>query len=260
MLCMLGEKNTGAQIDMRRHAAARTRDNTIPALARHALAVAMALAYAGPLPLMAATPDGHESSEKAVAAEKQGDAASANAEDAPVEAADAASAENYFQADGAGDGSDAAFTDGVHAVAAGASSFAGAENAAAFGYGATALGIDSTAVGALTLSLGQGSSAFGFGTTATGDYSSAIGYGSNAGGFASIAMGYNASSNGAGAIAIGTEAYLTVAPFEGIAHFVTRADGVLSTALGPGAASDGDVSVAIGPGAESYGALSVSNT
>lgn len=254
MLCMLGEKNTGAEIDMRRHVAAGTRDNTIRPLARHALAVAMALACAAPLPLMAAVPTANKSVDaKNTAVEPIAGAA----DDTLVEAADAASAENYFQAGGAGDGSDAAFTDGVHAIAAGASSFAGAENAAAFGYGATALGMDSTAVGALTLSLGQGASAFGFGTTATGDYSSAIGYGSNAGGFASIAMGYNASSNGAGAIAIGTEAYLTVAPFEGIAHFVTRADGVLSTALGPGAASDGAVSVAIGPGAESYGALSV---
>ena len=158
-----------------------------------------------------------------------------------VEVQDLASAQDYFDANGAGDGSDAAAADGANATAAGASSVASGENSAAFGFGSAALGDDSTAIGPFSLAIGTGSSAFGFGTTALGDYSTALGYGSNASGFASMALGYNASSNGAGAIAIGTEATLSLGPIgEGDATFVTRADGLLSTALGPGAQADGD--------------------
>lgn len=249
MLCTIGNRKSNKAGATQAPAWSTSGSNT-GAPTRTALAMALGLFLAAPA--MAAQTEAVRK-----AADSQTVNAAADESGELVETADAASAEHYFQADGAGDGSDAAATAGTHAVAAGASSFAGAENAAAFGYGAMALGIDSTAVGALSLSVGQGASAFGFGTTAMGDYSSALGYGSSAGGFASMAMGYNATSNGDGAVAIGTEAYLTIMPGEGTGHFVTRADGLLSTAIGPGAASEGDVSIAIGPGAEAYGTLGI---
>src|SRR5688572_27616086 len=181
------------------------------ARARRAIPVAIALALAAP-PVFAIDPP-----------------AAAPTEEEIVETQDLASATDYVDANGAGDGSDAAVADGVNSVAVGPASMAFGENAAALGFGSAALGDDSTAVGPLSLATGIGASAFGFGTTAVGDYSTALGYGSNASGFTSIAFGYNASSNGNGAIAIGGQAWLTLAPMEGDALFVTRADGLLST-------------------------------
>lgn len=219
------------------------------ACARRSISLAVALALAAP-PVFAVDPlvVGRNATEKNAVAE----AAPEN-----VEAQDLAAASDYVDANGAGDGSDAAVADGANAVAVGPASYAFGENAAAFGFGSAALGNDSTAVGPFSLALGSGASAFGFGSSALGDYSTALGYGSSASGYTSLAFGYNASSNGNGAIAIGGEAVLELSWDQGTALFVTRADGLLSTAVGPGAQADGAVSVAIGAGAQALDDLGV---
>src|SRR6478736_3386951 len=104
-------------------------------VARRAIPIAIALALAAP-PAFAVdpSPDTTQVDKKTTSF--------AGAPDA-VQAQSLTAAQDYFDADGAGDGSDAAAADGLNSTAAGASSVASGTNASAFGYGSAALGDDS---------------------------------------------------------------------------------------------------------------------
>lgn len=163
---------------------------------------------------------------------------------------------DYFHADGAGDGTDAAIAAGEHSVAAGALATAQGNESLAFGYGSQAFGDGSLSIGTMSAAYASYSSAIGYMAAATANYSTAIGYGTGANGESSLAIGgygvipdasgFNTvealtSANGYSAVAIGTGA---------------TADADLSLAIGAGATASGDQGVAVGMQAQAIGPAS----
>ncbi|WP_233879886.1 YadA-like family protein [Paraburkholderia flagellata] len=142
----------------------------------------------------------------------------------------ATSGSAYFQADGAGDGSDNASVEGGEGVAVGAKAVAVGDGGLAVGANSTAVGDyavaigmsstatapQATAIGAASLATTSGATAIGSAATATGqdslsmgsanavgDYSVALGYGETASGRNSVALGSNSQAAGMSSMAFG---------------------------------------------------------
>ena len=113
-------------------------------------------------------------------------------------------ASHLFAADGATDGSEDALAIGMHAVAAGASSFAVGEESAAYGYNTLANGANTVALGSGSFAWGDNASAVGSLATAMGVNSTAVGYGSVAGADNSVALGAGSQADRANSVSVGT--------------------------------------------------------
>ncbi|UPG92678.1 YadA family autotransporter adhesin [Luteibacter aegosomatissinici] len=176
---------------------------------------------------------------------------------------------NYFQGDGAGDGTDDALASGAGAVAGGASSVATGDASTALGYFSQAYGTGALSLGSFSLADGLHSAAVGDSALATADYASAMGYGSSATGTSALAVGGYAegtddygvavarltSASGQGATALGAGADAS-GDFSIATGFGSNAGSVNATAIGTGAQATGASSVAIGgAGRDATGAL-----
>jgi autotransporter adhesin len=172
-----------------------------------------------------------------------------------------ADANDYFAAEGAGDGSDVAIVGGGRSIAAGANAKATGGWASAFGTGAEATGGYSTALGGGAYAYGYESTAVGFFSEARGDYSAAFG--------SALAFGQGTTALGTWAFAGGdfdwtgeggrpgniveivngtAVGFSSVAAANGATSLGAEAEArnIDSVALGNGASAQADNSVALG--------------
>lgn len=142
-----------------------------------------------------------------------------------------APAQQYFQAQGANDGSDNASAAAARATAAGSGANASAADATAVGSGSEASGARSTTVGAGSAAVADDTASFGYGSFAGEARSLAVGANANALGVAATAVGESALANGVGSTAIGR---------------FSRASRDNSVALGANSVADRDNAVSVG--------------